>query len=149
MSLRMGEDIPATILPPRWVLSSSLSFFPYHFPQSALMTLSDHHYVYHFSAPLFLPLTTCLLLSHAYSITSFLTSLLPSLPLPRWELLCYHTTLTMLDAACVCLSWRDRCEDLELIPPAAPHGSDRGRNDKRSPGKYILWSRAATGAEIK
>lgn len=148
MSLRMGEDTPATILLLRLLLSSSLSFFPYHFPPSALTTPSDHHYMYHFSAPLFFPWTTCLLLSHTYSITSFwhlCCHLSPSPPL-RAAMLSYN-----LDNAgcCVCLSFlKGQVQRLGAHPTCCPAWErQRDKNDKRSPGKYMFvepgcnWSR--------
>lgn len=164
MCLRMGEDTPATISLSPYSLFISLIFFPpRHLPRLALMSLPYDHYRFHFSTPLFFlqPLVCSSLCSLLVLIQSPPRRLLSvsvafSLP-PTGELLCYLITLTVQDVCecvfmgvcvclffslcacvcvCVCLSLRDRCKGLALIQPATHVGpSNRGREDKCSPGK--------------
>lgn len=126
----------------------SLIFPPYHFPRLVLMSLSDHHYMFHFSTPLFfiqpLVCSLCAPFAHLFNLLprASSVSIASSLP-PAGKLLCYLITLTMQDAvcarlffgghACVCLSlFEGQVQGLGAHPTRYPHGSEQPEGEKTS-----------------
>lgn len=102
--------------PSLYALFISLIFPLCHFPLSALMILSDRHYMFHFSTP-----PQPLVCSLCAPFTCLSNLLLSAIPLPpRWDLI----TLTIPDAVCLPL-FEGQVQGLGEHPTSFPHRSQK------------------------